>query len=557
LLILAVVIVVGVVFGSVAKLVRLPGVTGQILAGVLIGKAGLGLFEEDAVLGLKPLTYFALGLIAFTVGSHLNIRRLRNAGRRLVFLLLTESIITPAIVFFALWSMGGQSVSVKTALLFATVAIATAPATIVALVKETRSSGVFVKTLIAAVALNNMACVFLFEVARTFCDPSQAAGPTLAEGLAGPVLQLVQAMVIGGTMGVIVERVGRITARRQRLATVAIIALLMALGAATYLGVSPLLACLFMGFVQTNISPSREKLVDTAFEDFEPAILAVFFTLAGMHLSLEHLGAAPLLAVLFFFGRFGGKCLAASLAMRLAHATTRVRKNLGIALVPQAGVAVGLVILIQEDPNFQAVADLFAAVVLGIVALNEIVGPILTRIALKRSGEAGMDRSRLIDFLQEQNIVTGLEAQTKEQAIDKLIDLLIRSHQLKGVNRTAFRRSVLEREAEVSTCFGGGLAIPHGDLAGSSQMLGVMGLSSSGLAFDTPDGKPVHCMVLLATPPDQRQRHLEVLAALARHIGTDPEVQRALFSATSAAHACEILHGEEAIDFNYFLEEPA
>ena len=555
LLLLAVVIAVGVAFGSLAKLVRLPSVTGQILAGVLIGRVGLDLFDEEAVLGLQPLTYFALGLIAFTVGSHLNVRRLRNAGRRLFFLLLTESMITPVVVFFALWGMGGQTATVKTSLLFATVAIATAPATIVAIVKETRSRGVFVKTLIAAVALNNMACIFLFEVARTFCVPTEGAGPTLAQGLARPAMQLLYAMIIGGSMGVVVEIVGRRTARRSRLATSAIVALLLASGAAAYSGASPLLACLFMGFVQTNLTPSRETLVDTAFEDFEPAILAVFFTLAGMHLSLEHLGAAPLLAVLFFFGRIGGKWLAADLAMRLARATNRVRKNLGVALVPQAGVAVGLVILIQEDPAFESIAGPFAAVVLSVVTLNEIVGPILTRLALTRSGESGMDRSRLIDFLQEQSITTGLEATTKEQAIDKLVDLLVRSHSLNQADRATLRRSVLEREAEVSTCLGGGLAIPHGELPGSTEMVGVMGLSRRGLPFDTPDGKPVHCIVLLATPPNQQQRHLEVLAALARHIGTKPEVQRSLFNATSAAHAYEILHGEEAADFNYFLEE--
>lgn len=556
LLTLAVVIVVGVGFGGLAKLVRLPGVTGQILAGVLIGRVGFDLFGEAPVQGLQPLTHFALGLIAFTVGSHLNVRRLRNAGRRLFMLLLTESLVTPLVVFGALWFLGGKDVSAKTALLLATAAIATAPATIVALVKETRAKGVFVKTLVAAVALNNMACIVLFEIARAFSRAPQGGGPTLFESLAAPGKQLLAAILIGGIMGLAVEQISRITVRRQFLATAAIAALLLASGAATYVGASPMLACLFMGMVQTNLSPSREKLVDTAFDDFEPVILAVFFTLAGMHLALEHLAAVGLIAALFFFGRCAGKALAADLAMRLARATNRVRKNLRIALIPQAGVAVGLVILIQEDPGFSDIADAFAAVVLSVVTINEIVGPILTRRALARCGELGMDRSRLIDFLQEQNIVTDLEADTKEQAIRKLAEVLVRSHHLKGVDQAAFLQSVLDREAEMSTCLGGGLAIPHGDLDKSAGIFGVMGLSSRGLAFQTPDGKPVHCMVLLATPPDQRQRHLEVLAALARHIGTNPEVQRSLFNASSPAHAYEIIHGEEAMDFNYFLEEP-
>ena len=166
-----------------------------------------------------------------------------------------------------------------------------------------------------------------------------------------------------------------------------------------------------------------------------------------------------------------------------------------------------------------------------------------------------MDGSRLIDFLTEQNIVTDLEADTQEQAIRRLVEVLVRSHRLKEVDQAAFLQSVLDREAEMSTCLGGGLAIPHGEIGESEGIYGVMGLSRQGLNFPTPDGQPVHCMVLLATPPDQRQRHLEVLAALARHIGTNPTVQRGLFNASSAAHAYEIIHGEEAMDFNYFLQE--
>ena len=104
-------------------------------------------------------------MIALTVGAHLNIKRLRNAGRRLFFLLITESTVTPLVGFISLWMIAG--ISLSESLLFATVVIATAPATTVALVKETRSKGVFVKTLIAAVALNNLACLILFEIARS------------------------------------------------------------------------------------------------------------------------------------------------------------------------------------------------------------------------------------------------------------------------------------------------------------------------------------------------------------------------------------------------------
>jgi mannitol/fructose-specific phosphotransferase system IIA component (Ntr-type) len=143
----------------------------------------------------------------------------------------------------------------------------------------------------------------------------------------------------------------------------------------------------------------------------------------------------------------------------------------------------------------------------------------------------------------------------KEQAIDALVELLIKSHHMNGIDRAALRRSVLEREAQASTCFGGGLAVPHCILPDGHPMVGVMGLSREGLGLATPDGRPVHCMVLLGTSRQERDRHLQVLAALARTVGTDLAFQERLFSARSPAHAHELLHGEESEHFNTFLED--
>jgi fructose PTS system EIIBC or EIIC component len=555
LLMLGIVILAGVAGGALARGIGLPGVTGQIVAGVAIGRSGLGLFHDDALADLTPLTDVALGLIAVTVGAHLNVQRLRNAGRRLFLLLVTESVVMPAIVLAALWLVPNSSPQLD--LLLAAVAIATAPATTVAIVKETRSKGVLVKTLIAAVALNNMACIVVFEVARTVArswhSPLLSAAP--AEGLlGGPLADLGIAVAIGVATALAMDRLTRWTVRSDRLATGAVVALVLCSGLATTLGVSPLLACLVLGLVQTNVTQTRSHLVDSVFADFQPAILAVFFTLAGMHLTMDHISVAGALSAIYFVARLGGKLLSADVAMRLAGATDRVRRNLGIALMPQAGVAVGLVIVIEGDPAYAHLAEIFAAIVLVAVTANEIVGPFLTRIALDRAGEIGQDRLRLMDFLQEENIVTSFHADSKDEAIEKLVDLLLRTHDLHRVDRAALLASVREREREMSTCLGAGLAVPHGILPAGHPMVGVMALSREGLAFETPDGRPVHCMVLLGTSPEERDRHLQVLAALARTIGGDPVFQDQLFIASSAAHACDVLHGEESEDFNYFLE---
>ncbi len=553
LLLLAVVLVAGIFFGALARRLRLPGITGQIVGGVLIGRAGFDLFGEASIAGLEPLTDIALGLIAATVGAHLHVQRLRNAVRRLFYLLIAESTITPLLVFAVAYGLGGASFELS--MLFGAVSIATAPATIVALVRETRSKGVFVKTLIAAVALNNTACIVVFEVCRAAIGSNFSLDASALFDTNGAFVQLTGPILLGGVAALTLDRVTRLALGPERLATAAVVALVLTSGLATSIGISAMLACLVLGAVQTNITHSRSHLVDSVFANFEPAILTVFFTLAGMHLSFDHLEQAGLLIVLYFAARIAGKMISADLALRAAQATERVRQNLGLALVPQAGVAVGLVLLVQEDPRFVDSADLFAAVVLSVVAVNEIVGPVLTRFALGRAGEVGRDRLRLIDFLQEEHILTDFVAPTKEIAISNLVDMLLRTHSMRGVDRETLLASVQEREDQGSTCLGGGLAVPHGILPEGEPMVGFMALSRTGLSFDTPDGRPVHCMVLLGTAPEERERHLQVLAALARTVGTDRAFQDQLFDSKSPAHAYELLHGEESEDFNYFMED--
>ncbi len=538
-----------------AKRIHLPSVTGQILAGMVIGHAGFGIFDESGVQSLSPLTDFAIGLMAVSVGAHLNVRRLRNARKRLLTLLVLESLLIPGLVFGVAMLFPGMNWSF--ALLFGTIAISTAPATIVAVVKETRSKGVFVKTLIAAVALNNLSCMFFFELARAAAHV-QTGAAGIGDMLEAPFVQLICSAAIGCGAALSMTLIHRLFSKPELIATGGLATLTLTIGLATHFDVSPLLSCLFLGFTQANVNRDRNRIVDSIFSNWEPAILATFFTLAGMDLTLEHAKSGGVLALGFVLARAGAKYLAAGWAMRIAGATEKVRKNLGLALVPQAGIAVGLVILLDKDPTLQSSAgelvSLFHAVVLSAVVLNEVVGPILTRVALARSGEMGNDRTRLIDFLQEENIVTTLPSGSKEEVIEALVDVLIASHDLPSDVRQPLLESVLAREADVSTCLGAGLAVPHGILPEGYEMVGVMGLSREGLPFDSPDGKPVHCIVVLGTPDTERDRHLQVLAALARSVG-NPQMSARLFASESPGHAYEILHDEEAEDFNYFLDE--
>ena len=550
LLALAIVLVVGIAGARIARRVSLPGVTGQILGGVLIGHSGFALFGHSVLASVDVVTDFALAFIAAAVGAHLNFVRLHNAGKRLFFLLVTEATLTPVITWLMVVRVGGASWDLG--LLLAAMAVSTAPATILAIVLETRSKGVFVKTLIAAVAFNNVACIVLFEVVRSFLRPEPPDAPQL--DVMNPFVALLVAMAIGIACGFALVFATAHTSERSRQGAKSLAALLAAAGLCGALEVSSMLACLALGATVANLAAKRENLGTAAFPGLEPAIFAVFFTLAGMHLDFEYLAPAWWLVATVIIGRFCGKLVAANVAMRLAGTPDNVRRFLGMGLIPQAGVAVGLILVIVGDPAFAPLHETLLAIGLSTVMVNELVGPILTRQALTESGDAGKDRARVIDFIQEENIEVNLQAKTKEDAILQLVELLVRSNRLR-VDPQDLADRALKREAQSSTCVGGGLAVPHFTLDGPDQIVGAIGINRAGLDFDTPDGKPVHCMVLLGTTESLGGRHLEVLGALARAVSPSARnLGYDLFHAKSPAHVYQLLHAEDAADFNYFLD---
>ena len=552
LLTLTVVLVAGIFAGQAASRVGLPSVTGQIVAGIAIGPSGLGLLHHDEVLSLQPLTHFALGFIAVTVGSYLHLTRILVARRRLLFLLLFEAIVTPLVVGSAV--LIAFDVSWVVAAILAALAVETAPATVLAVVREARAKGVFVRTLVAAVALNNIAALCLFAIARSASASHLTRGAaSWTDLLSSPLVIVLGSAALGAAVGLGLIAATRRVVRPDHLATASMVAILATIGLGGRLELSSLLACLVLGLVLANVTPDKEEIGDRVFKNFEGAILAVFFTLAGAELDLSYLVPGGLLAATVIVARMAGKLASARLAMNVAGAPRAVRDNLGWALFPQAGITIGLLLSVQADPAFESVRQLLLAVGLTAVLANELIGPILTRVALKRSGEVGKDRERVIDFLHEENITTSLQARTFPDALAELTQLLWSSHRLNPEDKDAFLASVQASETHASSYLGEGLAIPHGALPQEGPIVGVMGISPRGIR--SPDDETVRCIVLLATPRGRRDRHLAVLAAFARSIGSDPNIRQQLYDARSPAHAYQLLHAEDAESFNYFLDE--
>lgn len=555
LLTLAVILVAGTASGALARAINLPSVTGQILAGVLMGASVLHVIPDKNLHSLEPLVDFALGLMAVAVGSHLNFRRLKVARNRLTLLLILEATLTPLCVFGSLVTF--TSVDRVTALLLSTIAISTAPATVLAIVKETASKGSFVTTLIAAVALNNLVCIILFEVSRTIAGASLAQSTdSLTNSLLAPLANIGLSLVLGVVVGIVLIIATRKVVRTDRLSAFSLIAILLTTGLTAQLGLSVLLACLCLGITLANLTPDKEEIGHKVFEGFESAIFAVFFTFAGMELNFSSLALGGLFAVVAFLARIAGKVSAGYLGMKLAGATPRFRSWIGLSLLPQAGLAVGLMLLVTEDTErFGTIRETFLAVVLATVLMNETFGPILTRVGLKKSGDFGRDRARVLDFLSEHNITTNLVGPDKATAIRQLVNLTVQSHKLPVDADTLFE-AVMQGEERSSTCVGEGLALPHTRLDVGDKIVGSMGISRQGLHLDAPDHRLVHCIVLIITPTSMPERHLEVLQALSASIGRDRSIQQSLYHIDSPAHADELIHLDQQFeDWNYYLDD--
>jgi len=565
---LAIVLAGGIVGGELFARLRLPRVTGWIATGILLratapwhGEA-TGL-SATTTLEMRSLMNFVLGYIAFTVGAALHFAGLRNAGRRVGLLLLGEAFVTPLVVLAVLWLVGGRivadAISLPAAVLLATIAIAGAPGTTVLVIQEARGRGILTRTLLGSIALIDMVAVGLFVFAADYlaamAEGGQAWHQASPAALATVGREFATALAVGAITAVVALGLMRTVIGPAFIGPTMVAVILGTWGGATGLSTSGILACTFAGIIVSNLRHDAVSSAQAYLHAIGAILFTAFYTLAGMNIDLGLLAKVAGLVAVFVTARFVGKFAGAYAAMSLAGAPRRVRNSLGLSLVPHGGVAVGLLLMVQTDPGLAAFAETVTAVGLAAITINQLVGPSLLRYALAEAREVGKAAPRLLDFLDESHILVDLSGNTKKEVIEALVNRLYAAPEPPTIPRGDFLAKVLDREAAASTAVGEGLMIPHAILDEGQVITGVLGISSRGIDLDAPDDRPVHAVLLLATPQADRERHLKVLAAFARSITRDVNLREQLYHARSPAHAYDILHAEDAEDINYFLDE--
>ncbi len=384
---LALMLFAGFALTRLTKPLRLPNVTAYIAAGILIGPYGLGLIPQELVSGMDFLPDIALALIAFSTGEFFKLSTLRRNGAKVVWITLCEALLASAAVFVLLRFVFRLELAFSVVL--AALASATAPASTMMTIRQTGAKGDFVDTLLQVVALDDVVGLILYSAAISVALASQAGGAGFtAQTLVKPILLNLLVLGLGGVFGFFMKLLMPARRSTDNKLIISLSLLFAFCGVCALADVSPLLGCMAMGTVYTNLAENDRLFKQLGY--FSPPILLLFFVRSGMNFHLDALlqpagsvGGVPLLGVGvgYFLARIAGKYAGAWLGCAAVGKARRVRDYLGLALIPQAGVAIGLAALGARTLGGETGRSL-ETIILASSVLYELLGPGCAKLAL-------------------------------------------------------------------------------------------------------------------------------------------------------------------------------
>ena len=377
----------GFLMTRLTKLLRLPNVTAYILAGILLGPYCLDLVPQRIIDGTDFLSDIALAFIAFSTGEFFKLNVLKRSGMRVVWITVFEAVLASVLVFVLTYFV--LRLDLAFSVVLAALASATAPASTMMTIRQTGAKGEFVDTLLQVVALDDVVGLVLYSVAISVALSSlNGAGGFTFETLGKPILVNLAVLLLGGVFGFAMKLLMPKKRSTDNKLIISVALLFAFCGVCAALDVSPLLGCMSMGTVYTNIAEDDKLFKQLAY--FSPPILLLFFVRSGMSFRLDALFSAagaldgvPLIAigVSYFLVRILGKYAGAWLGCLVTKRPKALRRYLGLALIPQAGVAIGLAALGARTLGGTMGSDL-QTIILASSVLYELMGPGCAKLAL-------------------------------------------------------------------------------------------------------------------------------------------------------------------------------
>ncbi|UNC92599.1 cation:proton antiporter [Candidatus Contubernalis alkaliaceticus] len=389
------VIIIGYMGGQIAKRIKMPAVAGYCIAGFLVGPSVFHIVSDSLSTSFDPIKTLGLGLIALIIGGELKYSKIKKIGKSIVVITLFQVVLTFLVVMAGMRLFMGQSL--VSSLLLASLATATAPAATVAVIREYKAKGPVTSTLMGVIALDDALCIIIVGISVALVKIFMLDQGILdLAAMMIPLREIFLSILLGSIIGLIMSFLLNKIRDGNEVLVLLLAAVLFNSGAAHLLEISPLLTNMLCGFTAVN-------LIDRPFlnqlESIEAPIFIVFFTLAGASLHLDYLLSNWLAATVYIITRAGGKILGCYWGGRVTSAGENVEKYLGLAMLPKAGVSIGLILFLQgRFPGMELIAAI-TAVELAAVTFYEVTGPLLTKYALLKSGEIrGAERTETVNI---------------------------------------------------------------------------------------------------------------------------------------------------------------
>ena len=407
LLALSIALLAGLLLSRLAKKLKLPAVTAYLVAGILVGTyclgalniSGLGFLSMDEVKSYSIICDVALGFIAFSIGNEFRITQLKKIGRQATIVGIFQAVITTIIVDVALIALhfaNPKALPIEAAIILGAIASATAPAATLMVVKQYKAKGPVTDMLLPVVALDDAVGLVIFAISFGVARAMHSGSVGITSIIVEPLLEVVLSIVLGAVMGIlfhICERFFHSNSKRLSV-SIAFVVLTIALSKLTFnvagvhIGFSSLLTCMMLGTVFCNVCDFSEELMDRA-DKWTAPLFVLFFVLSGAELELgifQNL-LMVLVGIVYILSRSVGKYSGAYASAKIAKCDDNIVKYLGITLLPQAGVALGMAMKVKEANDFSEVGEIVATITLFAVLIYELVGPMLTKIALTKAGD--------------------------------------------------------------------------------------------------------------------------------------------------------------------------
>ena len=378
LLALGMILLLGLASDYLGRHTFMPRVTLLLAAGILVGEQGFNLIPLVLSQRFDIIANLALLMIGFLLGGQLTLPALRDLGRPLLWISVCAALATTVLVALLLWLVG---VPVDIAILLGCIAAATAPAATTDTVIESGVDSGFSRLLLAIVAIDDLWALLLFSFGLAFAALVNG-NPDVGATLLHAGWEIGGAVILGMTIGLPAAYLTGRLRPGQPMLTEALALVFICGGAAMWLDVSFLISAIVMGAVIANLAPHHEYPFHEI-ENIEWPFMAIFFMLAGASLHFDALASIGLLGVMYLFARALGKIAGAWLGAQLSDANHQVKCWMGIALLPQAGVAIGMALLTAH--RFPQYSQLVLSLVIATTVVFELLGPMFTRLALRRS----------------------------------------------------------------------------------------------------------------------------------------------------------------------------